>query len=101
VKPVQEVLGLRSEVEGQVADVLATVSEKRDLLVSLHARGSEDLEQPAFGFLVIGLDIAKAPGRPLAGDDLPGDHLKPAIAGLFAVSSGLLSVRTCRRGLDW
>jgi hypothetical protein len=33
----------------QVDNALATVSEKRDLLVGLHALGSEDLEQPAFG----------------------------------------------------
>ena len=44
VEPVQQVLGLRIEVTGQVADVLAAVGEEGDLLVGLHPLGGKHLE---------------------------------------------------------
>ena len=44
VEPVQQVLGLRIEVAGQVADVFAAVGEEGDLLVGLHPLGGEHLE---------------------------------------------------------
>ncbi len=72
-------LGLRVEVQRQVTDVLATIGEKRDLLIGLHALGGEDLEQAPFRFGVVGLHVSEALGRPLVGDDLPGDHLEPAV----------------------
>src|SRR5213592_2912984 len=57
-------LGLRIEVELEVAHGIAAIGEKRDLLVQLVALGLEHLEEPAFGFGVVGLDKSKT----LAGD---------------------------------
>ena len=57
VEPVQQMLGLRVEVVGQVADVVAAVGEEGDLLVGLHPLGGKRFEQPAFGFGVVGLHV--------------------------------------------
>jgi hypothetical protein len=73
------VTNMRVEVKRQVTDVLATISEERDLLIGLHALGGEDLEQPAFGFGVVGLHEGEARGRPVVGHDFAGDHLEPAV----------------------
>ena len=50
VEPVQQVLGLRVEVVGQLADVFAAVGEEGDLLVGLHPLGGKHFEQSPFGF---------------------------------------------------
>ena len=55
VEPVQQVLGLRVEVAGQVADVFAAVDEEGDPLIGLHPLVGKHFEQPAFGFGVVGL----------------------------------------------
>ena len=57
VEPVQQVLGLRVEVAGQVADVFAAVGEEGDLLVGLHPLGGKHVEQPPFRFAVVGLHL--------------------------------------------
>ena len=60
VEPVQQMLGLRIEIAGQVADVFAAVGEEGDLLVGLHPLGGKHFEQSAFGFAVVGLHVAEA-----------------------------------------
>ena len=68
-------LGLGIEVPLEVTDSIATIGEKRDLLVELVALGLEHLEEPAFRFLVIGLHE----GKTFAGDRLLG--LFPTVKG--------------------
>ena len=80
VEPVQQVFGLRVQVEREVAHVVGAVGEEGDLLVGLHALGGEQLEQPPLGFGVVGLDEAEAFGRPVGGHALAGDDLEPAVA---------------------
>lgn len=63
MEPVDVVLGLGVEVAGDVADVLAAVGEEHDLLVILHPLRAQQLVQPAFGLVVVGLD----PGERLGG----------------------------------
>jgi hypothetical protein len=53
-------LGLGIEVKLEITDGIAAIGEKRALLVELGALGLEHLEEPAFGFLIIGLDKGKA-----------------------------------------
>ena len=60
MKPVEQVLGLRVQVQLEVAHRVAAVGEKRELLVHLMALRLEHLEQAAFGLLVQGLDKPKA-----------------------------------------
>ena len=64
MEPIEQMLGLGIEIELEIAHGVAAIGEKRDLLVQLVALGLEHLEEPAFGFLVIGLDE----GKTLAGD---------------------------------
>jgi hypothetical protein len=64
VKPVEEVLGVRVQVELEVAHGLTTIGEKGDLLVELVPLRLEHLEQPPFRFLVIRL----YKGETLTGD---------------------------------
>src|SRR5438876_11597833 len=84
-------LGLRIEVELEVAHGITAIGEKGDLLVQLVALGLEHLKEAALGFLVIGLDESKT----LAGDrrfglfppvkreeTLARDHLKAALLPL-------------------
>ena len=88
VEPVEQVLGLRVEVAGQVADVLAAVGEEGDLLVGLHPLGFQDFEQPPFGFGVVGLHVPETGGRALGRDGFAGDHLEPAVGAGGAGWSG-------------
>jgi hypothetical protein len=60
VKPVEQVLCFGTEVELHIADGVAPIGEKLDLLVHLEALGLEQLEQPALWFLVVRLDKGKA-----------------------------------------
>src|SRR5712691_7926306 len=91
MKPIEQMLGLRIEVELEVAYGITAIGQKRDLLVQLVALGLEHLEEAAFGFLVIGLDESKT----LAGDwrfdlfpsvkreeTLARDHLKATLLPL-------------------
>jgi hypothetical protein len=48
-----------------VVHILAAVGEEIDLLVGLHALPLEQLKKAALGFLVIGLNLGKAPSRQL------------------------------------
>src|SRR5215510_5274462 len=80
MKPIEQMLGLWVEVELKVAYGIAAIREKRDLLIELVALGLEHLEQPAFGFLIIGLDE----GKTLAGDRLLG--LFPTVKGQEALA---------------
>ena len=75
MEPIEQMLGLGIEVELEVAHGVAAIGEKGDLLVELVALRLEHLEEPAFGFLVIGLHE----GKTLAGDRLLG--LFPAVKG--------------------
>src|SRR5215468_12652217 len=60
MEPVKQVIRFRTEIELHVADRVPSIGEKLDLLIHLEALGLEQLEQPAFGLLVIGLDKGKA-----------------------------------------
>src|SRR5215510_5657696 len=60
MEPIEQVICLRTEVKLHIADRVASIGEKLDLLIHLEALGLEQLEQPAFGLLVIGLDKGKA-----------------------------------------
>jgi hypothetical protein len=60
VKPIQEVFGLRVEVELEVARRITAIRQKRDLLIELVTLRLEHFEEPTFGLLVIGLDEGKA-----------------------------------------
>ena len=71
MEPVQQVLGLRIEVAGQLADVFAAVGEEGDPLVGLQPLGGKHFEQPPFGFAVVGLPYPKHDDRPSAGMALP------------------------------
>jgi prephenate dehydrogenase len=57
VEPVQQVLGLRIEVAGQVADVFAAVGEEGDLLVGLHPLAASTSNSRRFRFAVVGLHV--------------------------------------------
>jgi hypothetical protein len=55
MEPVEQVLGLRAEVELEIPDCLAPIGEKLDLLVHLEALGLEEFEEAALRFLIISL----------------------------------------------
>ena len=57
-------LGVGVEIALEVTHAIAAIGEKCDLLVELVALGLEHLEEPAFGFGVVGLDKSQT----LAGD---------------------------------
>ena len=91
MEPIEQMLGLRVEVELELAHGVAAIGEKGDLLVQLVALRLEHFEQAPFGFLVKGLHEGKA----LAGDrllgllaacerqeTLAGDDLEPALLRL-------------------
>src|SRR5215831_20384778 len=87
MEPIEEVICLRTEIELHIADGVAPIGEKLDLLVHLETLGLEQLEQPALWLLVVRLDKGKA----LAGrggvvfaaserqDALPCDDFKPPL----------------------
>src|SRR2546422_7117327 len=60
MEPIEEVICLRTEIELHIADGVAPIGEKLNLLIHLETLGLEQLEQPTFGLLVIGLDKGKA-----------------------------------------
>src|SRR5215470_6194689 len=60
MEPIEEVICLRTEIELHIADGVAPIGEKLNLLIHLETLGLEQLEQPAFGLVVIGLDKGKA-----------------------------------------
>src|SRR4051812_40681146 len=91
MEPIQEMLGLRVEVELELSHGIATIGEKGDLLVQLVTLRLEDFEESPLRFLVKGLHE----GETLAGDrflglfptsegeqTLAGDDLKPALFAL-------------------
>ena len=91
MKPIEQMLGLRIEVELEVAHGIAAIGEKRDLLVQLVPLGLEHLKEPPFGFGVVGLDQSKTlagDGRfglfpPVKREEAPArDHLKAALLPL-------------------
>ena len=55
MEPVKQVIRFRTEIALHVADRVASIGEKLDLLVHLETLGLEQLEEPAFGLLVIDL----------------------------------------------
>ena len=73
-------LGLRVQVQRQVAHVLVAVGQEHDLLVHLHALGLQHLEQPPLRLAVVGLDEAEALGRAGGGQALTGHHFEPPVA---------------------
>ena len=86
-------LGLGIEVELEIADRIAAIREEGDLLIQLMALRFEDLEEPAFGFLVIGLDESKT----FAGDGLLG--LFPTVKGQEALARNHLEGALLSLGL--
>ena len=60
MEPVEQMLGLRAQVELEIPDRVAPIGEKLDLLVHLEALGLEEFEEAALRFLVIGLHEGKA-----------------------------------------
>ena len=77
---------MRVQIELKLAHRVAAIGEKHDLLVELMPLRLEHLEQPPFGFLVIGLHEGKAfAGHRLFGlltpregqQTFPGNHLEP------------------------
>src|SRR6266568_9558366 len=80
VKPIDEMLGPRVQVERQVAYVLPAVRQEGDLLVHLHALGLQHLEQASLGLGVVRLNEAKAPGRPVGRHALASDDFEPAVS---------------------
>src|SRR5271166_3089555 len=81
MKPVQQVFGLRIQIELHVAHVLAAVGEEIDLLVGLHALAFEQLKQTALGFFIVGLNPGKAPSRQLLFSFLVSLKSQNALAG--------------------
>src|SRR5271157_4268102 len=88
MKPVQQVFGLRIQIELHVAHVLAAVGEEIDLLVGPHALALEQLKQTALGFFIVGLNPGKAPFRQLlffflvalkSQNALAGNHLEMSL----------------------
>jgi hypothetical protein len=93
MKPVQQVLSLRIQIQLHVAYVLAAVGEEIDLLVGLHALGLKQLEQATLGLFIVGLNPGKAPSRellvalliPFKGQEtLAGNHLQLSLLVLPA-----------------
>src|SRR3989442_15938123 len=81
------------QVEGKLAHVLTAVGQEGDLLIRLHPRRLERLEETALRFGVVGLDEAEAPGRALGRHALAGDHLEPALApGALAASVHIAAI---------
>ena len=60
MKPIEQVIGFRAQIELDIPYSVATIREKLDLLIRLHPLGLQDLEQAAFGLRVKGLHKAKA-----------------------------------------
>jgi len=56
VKPVQQMLSRRTEIELQVTDRVATIGEERDRLVHLQSLCLEHLEKASSGFPIISMD---------------------------------------------
>src|SRR4030095_6891798 len=87
MEPVEQMLGLRAQVELEIPDRLAPIGEKLDLLVHLEALRLEEFEEAALRLLVIGLHEGKAFARrcglfviPSEREDaLTGNHLEPAL----------------------
>src|SRR6266508_1117760 len=71
--------GVRVQVPRQLTHVVTTVSQKRHLLVGLHALRLEHLEQPPFGFAIVGLHEAVAFGGAVGRHALAGDDFEPAV----------------------
>ena len=55
VKPVEQMVGFRAQVELEIPDRVAPIGEKLDLLVHLETLRLEEFEEAALGFLIIGL----------------------------------------------
>jgi len=55
MEPVEQMLGLRIEVERQVAYVVPAVGEEGNLLVHLHPLGAQYLEEPPLRLGVVAL----------------------------------------------
>ena len=79
MEPVEVVLSLRVEVQGQVTDVFASIGEEGDGLVGRHALGGEDLEQAPPGLGLDLLDEREALRLAVGGHALARDHLEPAV----------------------
>src|SRR5712692_1865145 len=87
MEPVEQMIGLRAEVELEIPDRLAPIGEKLDLLVHLQALGLKKVEEAALGLLVIRLYKGKTftRGRSVfvvpseREDTLAGNHLEPAL----------------------
>jgi len=78
VEPVEEMLGVGVEVQGQVADIVAGGGDGG---VGDHPLGDEEVEQAPFGFGVVGLHAPEALGRPLDGGGPPGvSTFEPSVA---------------------
>jgi hypothetical protein len=60
MEPIEQVLRFGTEVALHITDRVTPIGEELDLLVHLEALGLEQLEETAFGFLIVGLDKGKA-----------------------------------------
>ena len=79
VEPVQHVLRLGVEVQGQLPHVVSAVGQEGHPLVHLHALRLEHREQTPHGLGIVGLDEAEALRRPVRRLALAGDHLEAAV----------------------
>jgi hypothetical protein len=62
VEPVDEMLGLGIEVQGQVAHILSAVGQEGDLLIGLHPLRLQHLEEPSLRVgVVVGWAAAELP----------------------------------------
>jgi hypothetical protein len=77
LKPVEQMLSQRAQVQLEVADVVSTVGEKRDRLIHLQPLRLEQFGQPTLGFGVVARHEAKALGRAVGRHALADDQFEP------------------------
>jgi hypothetical protein len=102
VEPVDQVLGLRAEVEGQFADVVAAVSEERDLLVRLHPlrlernRPPVEHERKYWARVALGLEPLPRTRRPMKDLARRAGVSRATVFSRFGSKLGVLEALTVR-----
>ena len=81
MEPVQDMLGGRGHVLGQVDNRIAAICHERHRLVFLPALLFQDLMKSPFWLGVVTLDKAKVAGWAICWDGLSDRHLKMGLSG--------------------
>src|SRR5262245_31238907 len=102
VKPVEQMLSERAQIQLQFAHGLAAVREKRDRLTHLQSLRLEQLGQPTLGFSVVAGHKVKALGITVGWHALAGNQFEPASLAIVTVPSIVAVLQAAQqRALTW